>query len=255
LLIGSDRYQRDSATGLLIALFLTWIAGFVDAVGFLAFANIYTANMSGNSVAIGITAAERDWPRFALRLWPVAIYFAGLLCGRTLIEIGARERIRRIASVGFTIEIGLLLACIFVAHVRWLYPGIGLLALAMGIQNATLTHFSSLTLNTGFVTGTMVKCAEQFVGYGTWLFDELRKGQAIGRTLARSPEQPAFRIGVFLAFAWIMYVIGALVGAFGKAIAGGTSLLVPIAGLLIMSGVDLFRPLAIREEQQQEKHV
>ena len=43
-----------------IAGFLTWIAGFVDAVGFLALVQIYTANMSGNSVAIGIRLWNQD---------------------------------------------------------------------------------------------------------------------------------------------------------------------------------------------------
>ncbi|MBV9760400.1 MAG: DUF1275 family protein [Acidobacteriaceae bacterium] len=38
---------------------ITWLAGYVDAVGFLSLSHIYTANMSGNSVAVGIQLASR----------------------------------------------------------------------------------------------------------------------------------------------------------------------------------------------------
>lgn len=57
-----------------VALALTWIAGVVDAIGFLSFAQIYTANMSGNSVAFGIALAEQNWPKAFLRFWPVLLY-------------------------------------------------------------------------------------------------------------------------------------------------------------------------------------
>src|ERR1700685_3318633 len=98
-----------------IAGLLTWIGGFVDAVGFLALLQIYTANMSGNSVAIGIQLWNQNWTEVLRRAWPVAVYVASLLLGRILLEIAGRLKIRSVASVVFVIEIAALLAATF-AH-------------------------------------------------------------------------------------------------------------------------------------------
>src|SRR5436305_13409482 len=145
-----------------VATFLTCIAGFVDAAGFLAFARVYTANMSGNSVALGIAISQRNWTTALFRFWPVLFYVFGLVFGRALLAIGARRNTRHIASTAFGSEVLLLLLALFVGTVSPAaipgrqYLAIALLASAMGIQNSTLTRFSSLTLHTGFVTGSLV---------------------------------------------------------------------------------------------------
>ena len=242
---------------LFIAASLTWIAGFVDAVGFLSLGGIYTANMSGNSVAIGIQGAAQNWPAMLRRMWPVAIYVLGLLLCRLLVEFGARERIRKIASFAFAVEVALLTpACLATraqaAGDSYLY--IALLALAMGVQNAALTHFSSLTLHTGFVTGTLLKVSEEFTKFLTWSFDQLRRpNQSISTFLSLAPKQKPLRVALWLAAIWTLYVVGAICGALSHKTIQLRSLAVPIAGLALMISVDLVHPLAIREEQEQAK--
>jgi hypothetical protein len=46
-------------------------------------------------------------------------------------------------------------------------------------------------------------------------------------------------------------VAGAVCGAAGHAIADLRSLFIPIAGLVLLGIVDVFAPLAIRDEQEQ----
>jgi uncharacterized membrane protein YoaK (UPF0700 family) len=238
-----------------VAAFLTAIAGFVDAVGYLLFAHIYTANMSGNSVGLGIAVAEGKWATALLHLWPVGTYVAGLLAGRLLIEIAARQRVERVASLAFSFEL-LLLAVVAVSRTEapqslpWL--PIALLAIAMGVQNAILTKFSSLTLHTGFVTGTLVQMAKELAKSGTWLWDAVRARRLpFGTALRASASEKSFRLSVFLAVTWIVYVAGAIAGATGRNGSGAHSLSFPIAGLGLLIGVDLFRPLAICEEVEQ----
>jgi hypothetical protein len=92
------------------------MAGFVDAAGYISLGHIYTANMSGNSVAIGVHAVSGEWAETLRRLWPVVAYFGGLLFYRLLITYGARRRIHRIATPALSCEIGLLLpACLTAA--------------------------------------------------------------------------------------------------------------------------------------------
>src|ERR1700685_651255 len=141
-----------------LAAFITWLAGFVDAIGFLSLGHIYTANMSGNSVELGIQFASQNWPEVIRRFWPVVTYVIGLVFCRILVQFGARQHIRSIASIAWFSEIALLIpACLSPndpgAQSSLSFAFVGLLASAMGIQNATLTHFSSVTPNTGFVTG------------------------------------------------------------------------------------------------------
>ena len=242
---------------LFVAAALTWIAGFVDAVGFVSLGRIYTANMSGNSVAIGMRAAAQNWPEMLQRFWPVAVYVTGLLLCRILIEIGARERIRAIASLAFAGEIALLVpACLatssYAAAQSYLY--IALLALAMGAQNAALTHFSSLTLHTGFVTGTLLKMSEELTKFLTWAFDQMRKpGASIPAVLARARNQKPFRLAAGLTALWLCYVVGACCGALGHGMMQLRALTVPIAGLACLVVIDLVHPLAIGEEQEQAK--
>jgi len=244
----------------LLAVFITWMAGFVDAVGYLSLGHIYTANMSGNSIAVGIHAASRQWGELLQRIWPVATYFIGLLFCRLLIAYGARKQIRRIATPALLFEIGLLLPVCFVAvpakgtaaELSAVY--VGLLAVAMGIQNAALTHFSTLTVHTGFVTGTLLKCAETTAKYLTWLSDQVRRrDQPLHALIRRSVREEAFQNSLWLGLVWIGYVIGACSGALGDGIFRLRSLWVPIGCLLSIAALDLRRPLAGREEQEQSR--
>jgi uncharacterized membrane protein YoaK (UPF0700 family) len=243
-----------------LASFLTWIAGFVDAVGYLALGHIYTANMSGNSVAIGIHLVSQEWAQTLRRSLPVFGYVAGVLFCRILIEFGARKRIRPIASIAWLFEIALLIpvcAVNFRNGESWTFQSlisIALLALGMGIQNATLTHFSSLTLNTGFVTGTLVKFAEQATKYLTWIYDRVSSRETPpAKALVESFRQNAFRVTLWLAFMWIAYIAGACCGAVSEYTFTLKGLWAPIGGLAVLIAIDLRRPLGLEEERLQEK--
>lgn len=72
----------SSTTGRdLLLLGLTWSAGFLDAISFLGLGNVFTANMTGNTILLGIALGRGDlpgrfgrclrWPHFALVRPPV----------------------------------------------------------------------------------------------------------------------------------------------------------------------------------------
>lgn len=244
---------------IVVPVLLTWVAGYVDAVGFISLGQIYTANMSGNSIAVGIQTVARDWPEALIRFWPVLTYVAGLLFCRLLLQFGARRHIRRIATVTLALEIGLLILVCFgqsqpAATTLPAVTYIGLLAIAMGIQNGTLTHFSFVTVHTGFVTGTLVKMAEEFARYLTWLWDSTRGGRRhVLRVLRASRRQQSFQRTALLAALWVAYVLGALSGAFGSSLSSVRALTVPIVSLFVVICCDLQWPLAVREEEAQTK--
>lgn len=242
-------------TEFLTVTFLAAIAGFVDAVGYLTLSHIYTANMSGNSVAIGIQLASQNWPEMLRRLWPVVVFVAGMLFCRILVEIGARQKFRYIVSVTTLCEIGLILP-VFLQNSR--HPAqtlyVALLAIAMGVQNAALKHVQSATVHTGFVTGVLLNSMVQLTKYLTWLYDHARKGaHAFGAAIAQSSKQKPFQLTLWLAFIWTAYVTGAVCGALGEHSFRFEALAAPIVGLLIVIAVDLKHPLATQEEKSQEE--
>lgn len=258
---GEKPAQASRRANFAVAVFLTAIAGFVDALGLLTFARIYTANMSGNSVALGIALNQRQWAECVLRSWPIAFYVAGLILGRSLIQAGARRRARRIASVAFACEVGMLAAAAFWVqpakgagdYDAWQYGGIAMLAVSMGIQNAVLTKFSSVTIHSGFVTGTLVQLAEHLVAYGSALLELARRRKSFARALMLSTREKPFGLAIVFGCVWIAYVAGAVAGAWGKGLVEAKALAAPIAGLLLLIGVDGVRPLAIQEEEEQQR--
>ncbi len=245
-------------TQLLVAILLTGVSGFVDALGFLTFARIYTANMSGNSVAFGIALSSHEWHDALFHFWPVFVYVIGLIFGRSLIEVGIRTRLRRIAAIAFSIEILLLSPVAFAtapdARVTgWSYTAIALLAAAMGIQNAALTRFSTLTLHTGFVTGTLVTFAEYFVACASVLWDELRAGHVFFRAVRLALRHKSFLLSTALAITWVAYAMGAVLGTWLVLLQHTHALIYPIAALLFLAVADSFKPLSAADEQKQSQ--
>jgi uncharacterized membrane protein YoaK (UPF0700 family) len=242
--------------GLAVAGLLTWVAGFVDAVGFLSLGRIYTANMSGNSVAIGIHLSSQSWSEMLRRVWPVAAYVIGLVFARFVIEAGARERIRSAASVVFACEIAFLApACILGlpsrASLDLPVAFVGLLALAMGSQNGALTRFSSLTLHTGFVTGTLVKFAQYLTRFLTFTLDRMRNGETLPKLLAESRREESLRLASFLLAIYLAYIAGAVCGALGERAMNLRALIVPVGCLALLIFIDLQCPLALQDEEKQ----
>lgn len=238
---------------------LAVIAGFVDAVGFITLGHIYTANMSGNSVAVGIEFASRHWPETLRRLWPVLAYLSGTLFCRLLVEIGARYKFRAIVSITALWEIGLLLpVCIQnplhadSGQVQIAY--VGLLASAMGIQNAAVTKVQSVPVHTGFVTGVLLESIEHFTKYLTWLFERMRaRDDSLSGAFARSFGQKSFQIAIWLASIWISYVAGACCGTLTEFAIHLRALMAPLLGLLVIVAVDIRHPLGTQEEESQAK--
>ncbi|HVX83227.1 MAG TPA: YoaK family protein [Phycisphaerae bacterium] len=196
----------------MLAASLTAVAGYVDAAGYLLLSKIYTANMSGNSVALGIRLAEREGSDIWRRALPIVFFFAGLVASSTVHEVAKRYgRPRHPFAVMFSAEVALLAG--FTVAAFGLHPAVGvnpgmgtfcilagLAGVAMGVQNASLRRAGALTIHTTHVTGLLLQCADALV-------------VAIG-ALARPPSRKARRDALinagFLFGLWALYVAGAV---------------------------------------------
>jgi uncharacterized membrane protein YoaK (UPF0700 family) len=247
----------------IIALVLTFAAGVVDIVGYITLFHTFTAHMTGTTVHLGNSLATRHWNEAIIAASVVLAFVLGSVIGRLIIEVGARNRVRCVATITLGIEALLLLA--FVPAAKHAMPAQGraepslliatllaMLALAMGLQTATLTRIGPLTVHTTFVTGMLNKLAQliSHALYASWdaltCTPEVRAGH-----LAKRDErwaQARFLFGI-----WLLYLAGAAAGTALQERWGRCSLLLPTALLVIAIGADLRQPLSIEEEQEHSE--
>jgi len=211
------------------ALMLTLASGYIDAIGFLRLGGIYVANMSGNSVALGMHSAEKDWPVVLFRILPLACFVCSLLCTRLSIDLGAPLLSNRVAAPPLFVEAVFL---VFFAESRSVNTGIFFAATAMGIHAGTLNRFNGITVHTAFVTGTLVKFAESLAASLI---------ACVRRTGARQDSQAA----IWFAGLWCAYVAGAIAGLLLLGVHGPRAAMIACVPLLAVALMDVTKLLTI----------
>lgn len=210
-----------------LALWLTAMAGAVDAVGYVLLAHIFVANMSGNTVALGMYSAQGQGGEALHRGFPILMFILGLLLGGTVAEVQRRRGVRKAVAWALMVEAVLLGGFLGIGvgtegwHARTtggppLLQGvlIALPALAMGVQNVTLRASGALSAYTTHVTGSLTQMAEEIVCFGIWLWHWARERSTARpgrwrRIIRGSGRHPSMWKALFLLAAWISYVVGA----------------------------------------------
>jgi len=159
--LGRDRDRLH----LVLMLTLTFSTGIADAVGYLGLDRVFTGNMTGNVVILGMALAGGDDLPVVGPLLALGTFMAGAaLAGVVLrpVEVGWTPR-----TTALIAAVGLLLAAITVLlvavgadlpHAAQLTVT-GMLALAMGMQAATARHLSVKDVTTVVVTSTITGLA------------------------------------------------------------------------------------------------
>jgi len=128
-----------------VAVALTFIAGYVDAVGWLSLNRVFIAQMSGNMVLLAVHLVAGEDGHVWLQVDTIVGFFVGLVISGSVIEIGMRQHMRCIFVVALVVEF-LMLAAFAIAgsalppspfaeqdHSDWLtYVLVAVVAFAMG---------------------------------------------------------------------------------------------------------------------------
>ena len=180
-----DHPRRDQA----VAAALAGLAGYVDAVGFIASGGLFVSFMSGNSTRLGIGLAEaRDIAALAGSL--LAAFVAGVtlatLLGRRLNSHRRRGQLLLVSALlggGFAL-----------GQAGFTWPGLLLAAMAMGAENCVFEAGGDVKISLTFMTGNLVKIGQRialaFTGgpllaFLPWLLLWLAMiGGAVARALA-----------------------------------------------------------------------
>jgi uncharacterized membrane protein YoaK (UPF0700 family) len=178
-----------------LLLALTVVTGLVDATSYLKFGHVFVANMTGNVVFLGFGIAGAGGISVWASLTAIGSFLVGGVAGGRIGTRWGSDRGRHLTATTATelvlVAGGLVVAAFSAHHIGTgsRYAVIVLLAVAMGVQNATARKLAVPDLTTTVLTMTLT-------------------GVAVDSTLAGGPGSRLGRRGLSVA----AMLLGALIG-------------------------------------------
>jgi uncharacterized membrane protein YoaK (UPF0700 family) len=190
-----------------VVVTIAGVAGCIDAASYVGLGHVFPANMTGNTVLLGLALGQVPGLSAARSLAALGGFVAGVALGTTIgPREGGEQKVSRAASRTLAIEAGILAAYALIWHfvapgapqgaVRYLL--IALAALAMGLQSAVNRQLHTGGVATTYITGTLTK-------FVTGL---LERRPAAERGAAEKPSALRLEAMVLLA-----YLLGAIAAA------------------------------------------
>lgn len=193
----------------LVAATLSGIAGFVDAVGWLASGGLFVSFMSGNTTKLGIgLAGGLDNAILAIGL--ITCFVAGVVLG-SLVGRAAGRRQQMLVMWLVTLMMAMAAA---LQQTGLLVPTVLLLAATMGALNTVFAEDGDVKFGLTYMTGALVR---------------------VGKRLASIPHggDPLGWVSSFSLFAGML--AGAVIGALSYAVSGAQVLWAAVAALAALA--------------------
>lgn len=140
-----------------LAICLSGLAGYVDALGFITLGGFFVSFMTGNSTRLGIELAGRQAGGIALAGGILILFVLGVMLG-SLVGHFAHSR-RRPAVLAF-VTLCLMLAAAL-ATAGFGIAGACILPVAMGAENAVFQRDGEVSIGLTYMTGTLVKMGQR----------------------------------------------------------------------------------------------
>lgn len=188
-------------------LLLTWVAGTIDAIGYLNLGHVFTANMTGNSVLLGLALGQGQVQAAFRTSFALGGFVLGVGIGAILAHRAGTDVDQRRAFVGpLLVETIILAAFALTMHLPFIprnsltvHVLIVLSALAMGIQSAAVRRLNLPGISTIVLTNTITAFVAGIVRvlHLTYLSSptEVEVGSSAGRK-----RNLGLQAGVFLAY-------------------------------------------------------
>jgi uncharacterized membrane protein YoaK (UPF0700 family) len=206
--------SKVETSQLFLAMALTAIAGWVDAVGFLRLGGLFVSFMSGDTTEMSVALSQGNAWAGGAAAGLVALFVMGVFAGRLTAEAcGIWRQAAVLILTASLLSVAVLLA-LPEAHVATV-TATAAMVLAMGAQNAVMTHVGGAKASLTYVTGTLVKIGEKLA-------------DAVAGTERPSAALP-------YAAMWLGLAVGALGGAWAYAQVGVAALLAPAAAAALLA--------------------
>jgi uncharacterized membrane protein YoaK (UPF0700 family) len=199
-----------------LVLLLTGAAGYVDAISYLALGRVFTANMTGNTVLLGLALVQGDTDGAGRALLALAGFLVGGALGAALAYRGLDDNEwPRGVTLALVVE-GVVLVALANDRSGSLAYRVTLAAIAMGIQSAAARRLDVFGITTTFVTGTLTMLISLIVRHGV-----LPSATGHGKRL--------------LGAVWVIYVVGAMAAGAASQLVPGVALQVPAAIVAVVA--------------------
>ena len=128
-----------------LAIALSSLAGFIDALGFITLGGVFVSFMSGNSTRFAVGTADGAWQTVALIGGVLALFVLGVILGSVVAELTDRDRRTRKIAVLATVTVLLTVAAAAVL-VDWTPVSVIAMTLAMGTENSVFRRHGETTV-------------------------------------------------------------------------------------------------------------
>lgn len=230
----SDRARTAFRDTLLLGLSLA--AGLVDAVVFLRLAQVFVANMTGNTVLLGLAVGQVH-PQAAVRsVVALAAFCLGVAVAATLTLLAPPAQGSEPWPPVTNVLLGLEAVLLAFATLLWQLTGgagealllllIALTAAVMGVQSGAARSMGVGGVATTYVTGALTNAVSGLLGH------------ALGARGAAT-SSGGRRLGTLSLSVWAAYGVGAVLAGAGSLAWGGGVLWVSVAVLVAIAGAAL----------------
>jgi len=160
-------YQEIQSTSYrwfdVMLMLLSCVAGSTDIISYYRLGHVFTANMTGNVILLGISIGQGELSTSLYRVASLAGFFAGVFIGALIVENKSKKKKwAYFVMVATAVESAIIatLAIIWLTHDgplknSTLYIAILLSAISMGMQSATIWHLDIPGVVTTFITGNI----------------------------------------------------------------------------------------------------
>jgi uncharacterized membrane protein YoaK (UPF0700 family) len=189
-------------------LLLTWVAGTVDAIGYISLGHVFTANMTGNAVLLGLALGQGQGPAAFRSLFALGGFVLGVTIGAILAHRAGTDIDQRRAFVGPILVETLILAVFALTLHLPMIPRnqfivqvlIALSSVAMGIQSAAVRRLNLPGIATTVLTGTITAFVAGIVRWLHLTYISSPTEEEAGRTAAGKGRNLGLQAGVFLVY-------------------------------------------------------
>ncbi|WP_425402220.1 YoaK family protein [Gordonia shandongensis] len=152
-----------------LAVALSGVAGYLDAVGFIELRGHFVSFMSGNTTDLATRVGTAQWPGAVLVATLIGMFLAGVVAGAVAARFGDGR------TTVLTVTGALLAATAIAAVVGPVSTAVTVgLPVAMGAMNATFLAGGEVSIGLTYMTGTLVKAGQRLVdaltGGPRWLW-------------------------------------------------------------------------------------
>lgn len=172
---------------LLFDVIITFVAGFLDAIGVTYLSGIFVSFMSGNSISLGIAVAHARTATAIPIASAIASFVAGAFIGALIVE-----RRTSATMIVLMLEVTMIVFSIFLVGGIGGFVALLPVCMAMGMQNAIPRSVSGVAIGRSFVTGELF---------------------GIGRSVALAlRDRSQLKQAAIHGVSWLTIVLGAISG-------------------------------------------